>query len=488
MTTSSGIIKQYETVASLGAGGMANVYLALSRGPDGFRKAVVIKKLRTTFADDPEFVQMFREEARLAAQLNHPNIVQTLDFGTEDDRYVIVMEYLEGQSLYAIQRRAGPDGLPLANHLSVLTQVLTALQYAHELKDLDGTPLRIVHRDVSPHNVFVTYAGQTKLMDFGIAKAVSRHQDSTHGGTRGKIGYMAPEQERGDPLDARADLFAVGVMLWEALVGRQLWAGLSDIAIISRLHFAEIPAPSEANSEVHPALEQICMRALAHRPSDRFADANEFKQVLEDCMAQLGLHAQPEQTGRLVAELFAKDRQKLSRLLAERLAAAPAAAESAATTTSAPPPLEESTAMPSIRSNRAPPESPQVTRARLAGAIAVLVGVAAIASLVTSRIAKRTDHSHDPVVPLTPTPSAQEAPPTSRAAVAEAPSAQAQSIAPGSDAQSATRPPRTGSRPTPDASTSPPASAPESSAAPAHTAPPAGGADAGVRFDDPWPP
>ncbi len=473
MTTSSGIIKRYETVASLGAGGMANVYLALSRGPDGFRKAVVIKKLRATYADDPEFVQMFREEARLAARLNHPNIVQTLDFGTEGDRYVIVMEYLEGQSLHAIQRRAGPDGLPLANHLSVLTQVLTALRYAHDLKDFDGTPLRIVHRDVSPHNVFVTYAGQTKLVDFGIAKAVSRHQDITHNGTRGKIGYMAPEQERGDPLDARTDLFAVGVMLWEALVGRQLWAGLSDIAIISRLHFAEIPTPSEANSEVHPALEQICMRALAHRPSDRFADADQLKAALEGCMAELGLRAQLEQTGRLVAELFAEDHRRISGLLAERMAASSASPipADAARTTNAPPSPEEPSAKPSISSHRAPQDA-HLSRGRLAASIATLAAVAAIASVLTTRISSCSTSSNQPAALPAQALSSQPAPFSAASTAAE--NGEAPSGAPAGSGSVAP--------------TSPSAGAPESSVAPPDTIAPAASRDAGVRFDDPGPP
>jgi serine/threonine protein kinase len=318
-------LKQYETVASLGAGGMADVYLAVAKGGQGFRKLVVLKKVRTPLSDDPELLRMFEQEARLAARLNHPNIVQTLDFGEHEGGHAIVMEYLEGQSLSTIVRRAPPEGIPLALSLEVLVEVLAALDYAHQLTDFGGEPLHIVHRDVSPHNVFVTYAGQTKLVDFGVAKALPDPYATTGTMIKGKLAYMSPEHERGDPVDARADLFAVGVMLWEALVGRRMWAGLSEIAIISRLRFGEIPSPREASSEVPDALEHVCMRALAHRREDRYQSAAEFRRELQTCISQLELHASTDDVGAFVTRLFAHERARLREIVRTRFASQPKA-------------------------------------------------------------------------------------------------------------------------------------------------------------------
>jgi serine/threonine-protein kinase len=335
-------LKQYETVASLGAGGMADVYLAVAKGGQGFRKLVVVKKVRTPLSDDPELLRMFEQEARLAARLNHPNIVQTLDFGEHEGGHAIVMEYLEGQSLSTIVRRAPPEGIPLALSLEVLVEVLAALDYAHQLTDFGGEPLHIVHRDISPHNVFVTYAGQTKLVDFGVAKALPDPYATTGTMIKGKLAYMSPEHERGDPVDARADLFAVGVMLWEALVGRRMWAGLSEIAIISRLRFGEIPSPHEASSEVPNALEHVCMRALAHRREDRYQSAAEFRRELQTCISQLDLQASPDDVGAFVTRLFAQERARLQEIVRTRFASQPEvevpSPASLATSTDAPTP------------------------------------------------------------------------------------------------------------------------------------------------------
>ncbi len=495
MTTVPGAVKHYDLVASLGAGGMANVYLAFATGPEGFRKLVVVKKLHTTLADDPEFLGMFRQEARLAARLNHPNIVQTLDFGVEDDRYVIVMEYLEGQSLHAIQKKAGAGQLPLANHLSILLQVLSALEYAHSLTDFDGTPLRIIHRDVSPHNVFVTYAGQTKLVDFGIAKALAQSSETTHGGTKGKVAYMAPEQERGDPLDARTDLFAVGVMLWEALVGHPLWIGLSDLAIISRLHFAEIPTPREANADVNPELEEVCLRALAHRPSDRFSDAAEFRHALERCIDGLGLRARPEETGKLVADLFAEDRHRLARLVGEHLSSRPPPLSAAAPPGSVPP-IAESTGPKPPATHRPAPAEPHPRRR--AWAVPALLAAAAGASIVfASGVFDAGRRPGAPIasssVPPLPSQSAAvRSEPVEPVIASTVPTAASESTgevgrtnAPAPVTRTRT-PVRGGAQPDSGASEYDVVPAATANAAPSVNPPPS--PDAGVVFDDPWSP
>src|SRR6185437_1077783 len=189
---------KYRLIAELGHGGMAEVYLAVVRGPAGFNKLVVIKQIRPQLAEDPEFLGMFLDEARLAARLSHPNVVQTNEVGQEGNRYFIAMEYLEGQPLNRILHRLQKSGgLPLGLHIKILSDVLAGLHHAHELADYDGTALEVVHRDVTPHNVFVTYEGQVKVVDFGIAKAAGRAGETRHGVIKGKAPYMAPEQAAG---------------------------------------------------------------------------------------------------------------------------------------------------------------------------------------------------------------------------------------------------------------------------------------------------
>src|SRR4051794_19400998 len=253
---------------------MAEVYLAVVRGPAGFNKLVVIKQIRPQLADDPEFLGMFLDEARLAARLSHPNVVQTNEVGQEGNRYFIAMEYLEGQALNRLAYRLQKgDGFSLSMHVKVLIDALGGLHHAHELVDYNGSPLGVVHRDVTPHNVFVTYDGHVKVVDFGIAKALNSSVETRTGVLKGKISYMAPEQAQGERVDRRADIFSVGVMLWEAATGKRLWKGVPDIPILQRLLSGEIPKPRTVRPEVPERLEAIIMKALAHRREDRYANA-----------------------------------------------------------------------------------------------------------------------------------------------------------------------------------------------------------------------
>ena len=249
---------------------MGIVYLAVSEGPAGFSKLKVVKQLRRDLADDIQFLNMFLDEARLAALLNHANVVQTTEIGF-DGRSLrfLEMEYLDGQAFEAINRRASKTGrVPLAYSVWILTQVLAGLQYAHEARDRNGEPLRLVHRDVSPHNVFVTYDGQVKMLDFGIAKAADSSSQTRTGDVRGKATYMAPEQVLKRPLDRRADVFAVGVMLWQTLTGKRLWEGLEDGEIFLKLKSEGLPPPRGTGEAVPEALEAICMLALREEPED----------------------------------------------------------------------------------------------------------------------------------------------------------------------------------------------------------------------------
>ncbi len=306
-----------DIVAELGRGGMADVYLTALPGPKGFRKYVVVKKIRASLQNDPELEALFHAEARLAARMDHPNVVQTLAFGRDADRYSIVMEFLDGQSLQEVRARArGLGGMPVEMELEILLQVLAGLHYAHGLCDYEGLPLGIVHRDVSPSNVIVTYAGVAKLLDFGVAKVFAGAQLSEPGQTRGKVTYMAPEQARGDPVDARADIFAAGIVLWESLTGKRLWAGLPEGAILSRLNFGEIPSPKTVRPDLDERLEELCMTALAFRPEHRFPTAEAFGAAIEAALDLRGKRFPPARIGSYLADLFRIDRDALNETLA----------------------------------------------------------------------------------------------------------------------------------------------------------------------------
>src|SRR3984885_2001014 len=270
---------------------MPTLYLAVALGTSGFRKLAVVKLIRPQYAADPDLIEMFLDEARLCARLNHPNIVQTYDVGIDDGQHLMAMEYLDGVSFNAAISRLGRDGTTLTFPIRarVLMEVLEGLRYAHELKDYDGKPLQIVHRDVTPHNIFVTYDGQVKLLDFGIAKAATSSVQTATGVIKGKLTYMAPEQPSGDPVDARADLYAVGVMLWEAATGKRRWPiGITEPALFTRLANGELPEPPHGASRGLPAeIDAVIMRALAPEPADRYQTAVELRDALEAVVSRL---------------------------------------------------------------------------------------------------------------------------------------------------------------------------------------------------------
>jgi serine/threonine-protein kinase len=301
---------------------MAEVYLAVLAGPRGFNKLQVLKILR---ADLPEveradFVQMFRDEARLAARLNHPNIVQSHEVGSEDGHEFIAMEYLDGQPLSRVQQRGWPSeaDLPLEMQLFVLCHVLEGLEYAHALTDYDETPMHIVHRDVSPQNVFITYAGQTKLVDFGIAKTLESCQTRA-GVVKGKAHYMAPEQVLGRRIDNRADLFSTGIMLWEAIARRRMHESQSVYEIMRRLVKGDLPAIRDVVPDVPDELERIVTRAIAHEPDDRYPSASAFSHDLASFLEtyrRVGTKA----VGERIAQLFADERRAINEVIRQAMA------------------------------------------------------------------------------------------------------------------------------------------------------------------------
>jgi eukaryotic-like serine/threonine-protein kinase len=279
-------IGRYQLVTLLAEGGMARVYLAFARGPAGFDKLVVVKQIRPELAWDQDFVTMFFDEARIAARLNHPNVVHTYEVVEENGLYLLVMEYLEGHTLGDMLRRVARENMPLDQHLWILTQVLAGLSYAHELRDYDGTALGVVHRDVSPSNVFLSYGGEVKLLDFGIAKAAGAISATHEGTIKGKLGYSAPEQFLQGDVDGRADLYAVGVMLWEAL-GRRRRRMADTPAATYQARIAGLePKIREVCPDVPAVLAEICDRAVASDPAERYATAADFQRDIEEYLDQ----------------------------------------------------------------------------------------------------------------------------------------------------------------------------------------------------------
>ncbi|HWL87022.1 MAG TPA: serine/threonine-protein kinase [Polyangiaceae bacterium] len=282
-------IGRYRIIAQLGAGGMAEVYLAVMIGQRGFNKLVVLKVPRSNVAANPSLLAMFIDEARVAARLNHPNVVQTYEVVREEDRDIIVMEYLDGYPLSKIisQGRKLGTPLPLWMHYEVLVHAMTGLHYAHEAKDFDGSPLNLVHRDVSPHNVFVTFDRQVKILDFGIAKARTSTHQTEVGTFKGKVRYMPAEQLTGSAVDRRADIFSLGVAIWEAAVGEPLWRGKSDIEVMGATLAGEVPMPRDVRPDVPEPIDIICRRAMAHRKEDRYLTCLELQNDLESYLATI---------------------------------------------------------------------------------------------------------------------------------------------------------------------------------------------------------
>ena len=281
-------IGRYEVLGPLAKGGMAEILLARLVGPSGFERPVVLKRIRDDLdGSQRELTGMFLDEARLAAQIRHPNVIHVEDLGTDaDGAPYLVMEYLEGENASNVTRRLQTRGerLPHALAAYIVAESCAGLHAAHELRDADGQLLGLVHRDVSPHNVFVTYEGVVKIVDFGVAQTAVMGETSAN---RGKVEYMAPEQASGGPLDRRADIFALGTVLYELLTGHRLFKRFTASATIRALTNDPIVPPRRVASDIPPALEAICMRALARSPEDRYASAAEMRRDLLAALREL---------------------------------------------------------------------------------------------------------------------------------------------------------------------------------------------------------
>jgi serine/threonine protein kinase len=277
---------KYTLIRKLAAGGMAELFLAIQKSVAGFEKLIVIKRILPTLNQDRAFIEMLLHEARIAATLSHPNIVQTFDVGAVDGTYFIAMEHVHGEDLRSIVRQMKKKAVvefPLEHALSIVLGICSGLAYAHEKRDLDGTPLNIVHRDISPQNVVVTFTGDVKIVDFGIAKSGAQlHEHTRSGKLKGKIPYMSPEQARGEEIDWRSDIFAAGVMLFELTTGKRLFKAASDFETLKLICERDYPLPSQVRLGYPRELEAVVMRALAKDRTQRWQSAREMQAAIEE--------------------------------------------------------------------------------------------------------------------------------------------------------------------------------------------------------------
>ncbi|HYV46190.1 MAG TPA: protein kinase [Myxococcaceae bacterium] len=315
-------IGKYVVRRKIAEGGMAEIYLASSRGPEGFEKDVAIKRIRPFLAGDEQFVQMFIAEARVASRLNHANLVQVFEFDKHQDTFYLAMELVRGHSLWDVRRRAKEMVDPMSPTLvaHVGAEVARGLGYAHRLAD-KGKPLNLVHRDVTPHNVLLSFDGAVKLADFGVAK---HSASSTAAGVlKGKFAYMSPEQSRGEALDGRTDLFALGIVLWENLTGGRLFDGDSDVAVLRAVQSSAIAPPSRLNPDVPEALSAVVMKALERDPAQRYQDGQEMERALAGFVLSHAKSVDDTDLGAYLRKLYAEELAQEARVPAPEGGAEP---------------------------------------------------------------------------------------------------------------------------------------------------------------------
>ncbi len=308
------LLGRYTLHERIAAGGMASVHLGRLSGDAGFSRVVAIKCIHPHVAVEPEFLAMFIDEARLAARIRHPNVVLTLDVVREEDEVFLVMEYVEGASLLEVLKRLAERGqkIPLDIAVRVVCDCLRGLHNAHEAKSEQGEPLRLIHRDVSPHNILIGVDGTSKIADFGIAKAVGRLQTTRGGQMRGKLGYAAPEQLRGEILTPRTDLYAAGITLWEALAGRKPIDGESESEIVLKTVNGRILPLHDVAPEVPLALSELVSKALSLEPRARFESAREMADALEAAVGVISPSKVGDWLGSLMADTLAERAKRVA--------------------------------------------------------------------------------------------------------------------------------------------------------------------------------
>jgi eukaryotic-like serine/threonine-protein kinase len=298
--------QRYKVLEKIASGGMAEVFRAESAGLEGFKKTVAIKRVLPHLSQKKQFMGMFLDEARLSAHLSHSNCVQVFDIGVGDNTYFIVMEYVDGSDLKGVieYRRKTAQPFPIEEACLICVRICEGLTYAHELTDNNGESLHIVHRDMSPPNVLITRFGEVKIVDFGLAKANSQLERSEPGIIKGKFSYLSPEAAQGLPIDARTDVFAVGIILWELLAGRRLFLGDTDLETVRMVQAARVPPIKQFSPKVSAQLEQVIARALAGDPKQRYQTARELGHALNDVLFHIGRSVSSFDIAQLVAPIW----------------------------------------------------------------------------------------------------------------------------------------------------------------------------------------
>ena len=310
---------KYYLLELINVGGMAEVFKAKMFGVEGFEKIVAIKRILPEVAEDAEFIKMFVDEAKIAVKLQHPNVVQIFELGKIEDSYFIAMELINGKDLKTIRKRLKRVDLlmPVEQSAYIISQVCDGLDYAHRKTDEKMNPLNIVHRDISPQNMIVSYEGTVKLIDFGIAKAKSKSTKTQVGMLKGKFSYMSPEQVSGQPIDRRSDIFSLGVVFFEMLTGKRLFLGKNDVETLEKIRNAEVLPPSVFNSAVPPELDRIVLKALAKDREDRYQWASEFSEDLKKFSYSSGKSFSRQDMMNFMSEFFADELEEETAKLEE---------------------------------------------------------------------------------------------------------------------------------------------------------------------------
>ncbi|MDP1918330.1 MAG: serine/threonine-protein kinase [Myxococcales bacterium] len=313
---------KYTLIDRIAVGGMAEIFLARQAGIENFEKTIVIKRIRPHLSKQPNFVKMFLNEAKLAAQLNHPNIVQIYDLGRIGESYFIAMEYVFGRDMRRIIPKADSLGIPfpMVYALKIASSVCEGLYYAHQKTDTYGVALNIVHRDVTPENIFVSFDGTVKVLDFGIAKAANQIEQTRAGEIKGKLSYMSPEQCMGKHLDNRSDLFSLGTVLYEWLTGFKLFTGDSEVAILKSITEGKIYAPSYFKADIPEGVEAILMKALEKDRERRYQTAWDMQYDIDQFLSQYEFTPSNIHLANFLKQLFndelEEEKQRLSSLAA----------------------------------------------------------------------------------------------------------------------------------------------------------------------------
>ncbi len=298
---------RYELLRKIATGGMGQIILA-RKGSGDFAKIVIIKRILPNLVEDEEFFKMFRDEAMINMRLEHPNIVRIHEFDESMGVHFIEMEYVAGDDMRRIEKTAAKlgVGIPIGIILRIVADAAAGLDYAHKAKDARGRPLNLVHRDVSPQNILVGFDGSVKLIDFGVAKAAGRAQHTATGILKGKFPYMSPEQATGKPVDARSDVFSLGIILWEFLTARRLFKGANDAETQRLVRDCQVPRPSSVEPSVPPGLDSVVLRALAKDSQKRFADAQSFRMAIEEFALKNAIPASSAHLSAFMHELYAE--------------------------------------------------------------------------------------------------------------------------------------------------------------------------------------